>query len=144
MNEQKEIMLSVIYLLEKVWGRTYLQKFFYLLNREVFKGHLFSYDLYKYGPFSEQINTQLTELEIEGLVEEKALLTKGLHTAYTYKLTKKGQKYASNIFIKLPNKTRDELVNYTNKFKQYSPTELLRFVYEKYPEVTKNSIYNKE
>ena len=56
MDEKQNIILSVLYLLEKIWGRTYLQKFLYLLNREVFNEKLFDYEPYKYGPFCSDIN----------------------------------------------------------------------------------------
>lgn len=144
MNKREKIVLATLYLLKKVWGRTYLQKFIYLLNREVFKDELFEYKYYKYGPYSSEINESITILENSNLVEESAEETKGLKTAYTYKLTTHGEKIASKIFhTELTVKERDKLMNYATEFKNHSPTELLLHVYQKYPEVTENSIYGK-
>jgi len=142
MNKRGEIILSILYLKGKVWGRTYLQKLLYLLNREVFDNTLFDYKFHKYGPYSEDINVEITTLETERQIEEKAVLTKGLNTAYTYELTENGKKIASDIFIKkLSNKEREKLIEYINKFGSFSSTELLRYVYSKYPEVAENSIF---
>ena len=140
MNKKREMIVSVLYLLGKVWGRTFLQKFFYLLNRERYNQELFEYEFYKYGPFCDEINEELTDLEIEGDVDETAELTKGFNTSYTYELTKKGKESAQEIFNnKLSNEDRNNLIEYVNKFRDYTPTELLKYVYEKYPEVTENS-----
>ncbi len=145
MDKQKNILLSVIYLLGKVWGRTYLQKFLYLLNREVFNDNLFDYKNYKYGPFCEDINDELTFLEVEGKVQEIPTITKGLNTSYTYELTESGKKIATEIFDKKVSvKIKHKLIEYTNKFRNYSPTDLLKYVYEKYPEVTENSVFERE
>jgi uncharacterized protein YwgA len=140
MIQPRDIILSSVYLLGKVWGRTYLQKFIYLFNREVFDEKLFEYSFYKYGPFSQEINEELAELEIEGLVEERAELTGQLNTAYTYELTDSGKKEADKTFNqKIDAKTREKLIAYVNRFRSYTPTQLLRFVYAKYPEVAENS-----
>ena len=145
MVSQKEIILSIFYLKHKVWGRTYLQKLIYLINREIFKEQLFDFKFYKYGPYSEEINEELTDLEIEGNIDENAQRTKGFHTAYTYELTENGKKVASDIFNrKLDVALRDKLINYINKFGNYTPTELLKYVYEEYPEVTENSEFGME
>jgi|SRR3989338_1893286 len=145
MDEKQNIILSVLYLLEKIWGRTYLQKFLYLLNREVFNEKLFDYEPYKYGPFCSDINEDLADLENEGLIEEIPELTRGLETAYTYSLTEKGKSITEDIFNKKLNASmRSKLIEYTNKFRHYTPTELLKYVYEKYPEVTENSEFEDE
>ena len=98
MANQRDILLSVFYLRDKIWGRTYLQKFIYLLNREVFENKLFEYTHYRFGPFCEEINEELAELEEEGAIEEKAELTQGLNTAYTYSITVYGKKVAADAF----------------------------------------------
>lgn len=142
MDKKKEVILSVFFLLNVVNGRTFLQKFFYLLNREVFAEELFNYKPYKYGPFSQDINLEISELEKDGLIKENRILIKGKGIAYSYELTPKGKDSAQKTFNnKLTSNERTSLVNYTNQFRGFSPTQLLKYVYEKYPEVTKNSLF---
>jgi len=57
-----------------------------------------------------------------------------------YLLTSKGKNNANKIFENdLTANERKDLIEYTNQFKRYSVTELLKYVYEKYPEVTEKS-----
>lgn len=57
-----------------------------------------------------------------------------------YLLTSKGKNNANKIFENdLTANERKNLIEYTNQFKRYSVTELLKYVYEKYPEVTEKS-----
>ncbi|MBU0498235.1 MAG: hypothetical protein KKC68_02030 [Candidatus Thermoplasmatota archaeon] len=144
MNKGNEILLSVIYLLGEVWGRTYLQKLLFLLNTELFDNTLFSFTGYKYGPFSIEINTAITGFLKENIVMGHEEQTKTSTTAYRYTLTRKGKKLAKRILKeKLSNDERCALVAYTSRFETYTPTDLLLFVYKKYPEYTRYSIFNK-
>ena len=142
MDKKKEVILSVFFLLNAVNGRTFLQKFFYLLNREIFAERLFNYKPYKYGPFSQDINIEISELEKDDLIEENRVLIKGKGIAYSYALTSKGRDTAKKIFNdNLSPDERTSLIDYTNQFREFSPTQLLKYVYEKYPEVTENSVF---
>jgi len=140
LSKGQNIVLSILYLQGEIWGRTYLQKFLYLLNRQAFNKEIFKFKHYKYGPFSTELNHLMTELEFKDIVEEKPEKTRGLETAYRYILTEKGKKLANKIFeSELTAKERKDLIEYTNRFKRYSPTELLKYVYQQYPEVTERS-----
>ncbi|EMR75044.1 hypothetical protein MBGDF03_00084 [Thermoplasmatales archaeon SCGC AB-540-F20] len=144
MDKGIEVLLSILYLLDRVWGRTYLQKLLFLLNTEVYDGKIFEFKEYKYGPFSIGINNAVTKLNEDRLIDERAVGTKGSEIAYNYTLTRKGKRVASDIFEKrLSSKERKKLIEYTNKFRRYSPTELLLYVYQEYPEYTKYSIFEK-
>ena len=144
MDKGIDVLLSILYLLDRVWGRTYLQKLLFLLNTEVYKGRLFEFEEYKYGPFSIDINNAVTKLNEERLIDERAVGTKGSEVAYTYTLTKKGRRVANDIFERrLSASERRKLITYTNRFRRYSPTELLLYVYQEYPEYTKYSIFGK-
>ena len=144
MDKGIDVLLSILYLLDRVWGRTYLQKLLFLLNTEVYKGRLFEFKEYKYGPFSIDINNAVTKLNEERLIDERAVGTKGSEVAYTYTLTKKGRRVANDIFERrLSASERNKLIAYTNRFRRYSPTELLLYVYQEYPEYTKYSIFGK-
>lgn len=114
------------------------------MNTEVYKGKIFDFKEYKYGPFSLGVNNAVTRLSEERLIDERAVGIKGSEIAYNYTLTKKGKRVASDIFEKkLQYRERSKLIEYTNRFRRYSPTELLMYVYQKYPEYTKYSIFGK-
>lgn len=137
MSKGQDIVLSILYLQGEIWGRTYLQKFLFLLNKEKFKDKLFKFSPYRYGPFSSELSNLMVDLESMGIIEEKSEKTKGLETAYRYMLTKKGKDIAGKIFEdNLTAKERKELIEYSNKFKRHSATELLKYVYKEYPDET--------
>jgi uncharacterized protein YwgA len=138
------VIISILYLLEGVWGRTYLQKLLFLLNTEVYHGTIFAFKEYKYGPFSIDINTAVTRLHDEHIIEEHIERTKGTAIGYRYNLTYKGRQLARQIIEKqLTAKEKKSLIEYTSRFRHYTPTELLLHVYHQYPEFTRYSIFEK-
>ena len=144
MNKGNEVLLAVMYLLGEVWGRTYLQKLLFLLNTEIFDNTLFTFASYKYGPFSIDINTAITGFLKENLMKEHEEQTKSSTIAYRYTLTRKGKQVAKQIFQQnLSNDEQRALKEYTNRFETFTPTDLLLYVYKKYPEFTRYSIFNK-
>lgn len=121
-----------------------MQKLLFLLNAEVYNGRLFSFTEYKYGPFSIDVNTTLTHLHNERVIEEHVQRTKGTAIGYRYKLTEKGKRLAEEISEKhLTGKEKKFLMEYTKRFRCYTPTELLLYVYHRYPEFTRYSIFEK-
>jgi uncharacterized protein YwgA len=121
-----------------------LQKLLFLLNTEVFHSRLFSFTEYKYGPFSIDVNTALTRLLNECVIEEHAQRMKGTAIGYRYNLTDKGKRLAEEIIEKhLSVKEKKVLREYTQRFRCYTPTELLLYVYHRYPEFTRYSIFEK-
>jgi len=121
-----------------------LQKLLFLLNAEVYNSRLFSFKEYKYGPFSIDVNAAVTNLHNECIVEEHAQRTKGIAIGYRYNLTDKGKRLAKEIIEKqLTLKEKKTLIEYTKRFGHYTPTELLLYVYHRYPEFTRYSIFEK-
>jgi len=141
-DKEQEIILSTLYLFDEIWGRTYLQKFLFLLNSEIYNGDIFEFRKYKYGPFCDTINNVVSELNEKRLIKEDPVLTRGLETGYKYSLTKSGKKIANDIFENKLSKTeRKKLIEFTNRFRRYSSTELLKYVYQKYPEYIECSVF---
>ncbi len=140
METKKQIILSIFHQLQEIYGRTYIQKLVFLLNKEVFKQELFSYLNYKFGPYSIEVNSELTNLVKEGLVDELEEMSKHSNNlVYKYKLTEMGLNEAKKSYNNLDRKTKDLINDYIKKFADFTPTEILRYVYKKYPEVTVNS-----
>jgi hypothetical protein len=86
----------------------------------------------------------MTHLHDEHIIEEHTQQTKGTTIGYQYQLTTKGKKIARDIIEKqLTMKERKTLIEYTQHFGHYTPTELLLYVYNRYPEFTQYSIFEK-
>lgn len=77
---------------------------------------------------------------IKNIILEKPTLTRGYKTGYKYSLTSKGKNLGKEIYNnKLSSKEKNILVNLNNRFKNFSPTELLKYVYQRYPVFIENS-----
>ena len=144
MDKVEELILSTLYVLEEIWGRTYLQKFLFLLNNELDNDNIFKFKKYKYGPFCENINKTVTRLNAKNIIHEKPVLTRGYKTGYKYSLTRKGKNIGREIFNnKLSYKEKNILIELTDRFRNYTPTELLKYVYQRYPVFVENSEFEK-
>lgn len=90
------------------------------------------------------MNTALTRLHNECVIEEHAQRIKGTAIGYRYNLTDKGKQLAEEIIEKhLSVIEKKVLMEYTQRFERYTPTELLLYVYHRYPEFTRYSIFEK-
>ena len=144
MDKAEEIILSALYVLDEIWGRTYLQKFIFLINCELYNGDVFRFRSYKYGPFCDAINNIVSRLNDISIIREKPVLTKGYKTGYKYSLTSKGKRIARDIFNdKITLKEKKILNEYKERFGDYSPTDLLKYVYQNYPMYIENSEFEK-
>jgi hypothetical protein len=144
MDKAEEIILSALYVLDEIWGRTYLQKFIFLINCELYNSDVFRFRSYKYGPFCDAINNIISRLNDISIISEKPVLTKGFKTGYKYSLTSKGKRIARDIFNdKITLKEKKILNEYKERFGDYSPTDLLKYVYQNYPMYIENSEFEK-
>ena len=144
MDDSKKInglILLVIHSLGIVQGRTYLQKIFFLIEKRLDLGVDLNYIKYHYGPFSRELMDYVNNLSEKGLLEEKTLNLGGPYETHTFELTKKG-KIAAEKIGKNSNIQRKKIEEFCDKFRSHSPSELLRFVYDKYPQWTTNSVLN--
>jgi hypothetical protein len=144
MDKAEEVILSALYVLDEIWGRTFLQKFIFLINCELYNGNVFRFRKYKYGPFCDTINNIVSKFNEISIIHEKPVLTKGYKTGYKYSLTNKGKKIAEKIFKdRISLEEKKIFIEYKNRFGKYSPTELLKYVYQKYPIYIENSDFKK-
>jgi len=137
-NNLRDKIILLIYYLNKVYGRTFLQKFFFLVKNEQDKGMKIRFSKYHYGPFSMDIVNTTNQLIINNKVKEKGLKCKRSEGHY-YELTEKGEKEAQEIEKRMNKRRLQEFRALCERYKNYTPTELLRLVYIKYPEWTVNS-----
>ena len=138
MINKKEALLVVFYEMGNVFGRTFLQKLMFLINKEIVE--TFKYQAYLYGPFSSELNDTLNEFVSAGLIEEKLLPGKSNHDYYQYSLTESGKNETAKIFFSKENiKKKQKIGEMCKKFIDFNATELLRYVYQKYPDMARES-----
>jgi uncharacterized protein YwgA len=133
-----ELILLVVGFIGVVYGRTYMQKIFFLIEKELLTDIDLNFIKYHYGPYSRFLRDSIEDLKNRDLIKDEISFNDG-HVGHCFKLTKKGQL----VFIKLKNKddlTIKKLYSFCDRFNEYTPSELLRFVYSKYPDWTTNSL----
>lgn len=158
---------------EPIEGITRLQKLLFLLQQGVGPKQLikeakaYQYKAYKMGPYSEQLRSDLEELESAGIVVTKRLNywlpddgdgvpEKGADFDTPTRETKRiesyqfslscdlGQKIGKDLWDSLAPKDREELAAFKAFFNSLSLRQLLIFTYEKYPKFTEASTIKKQ
>lgn len=122
---------------EPIKGRLWLQKEVYLISNNIdqIKEHA-DYEGDYMGAYSETLEEELIQLEIDGILETKN---------YRILLTNVGEELANVLEEKIENK---EILNIISDFKDLlndmSQQELLAFIYTSFPDMTKEStVYEK-
>ena len=142
MNQSKEISDYIVLLISnhgnRLYGRTYLQKFFFLLKKEFIPEMNLIYTKYLYGPFSIDLVNKTNSLIASEIITEKSKKFKNSE-GHFYELTEKGIEKVKKIEIKLGGKEIEKFKKLCMKYRDYTPSELLKLVYKKYPEWAANS-----
>lgn len=158
---------------EPIEGITRLQKLMFLLQQDVGPKQLlndaqaYRYRAYKMGPYSDQLRTDLQELESAGIVVTERLEywlpddgdgvpersppfdapsgeTKRVES-YRFSLSPDlGQQTGRDLWDSLAPKDRKELAAFKAFFNSLSLRQLLIFTYEKYPKFTEASTIKKQ
>jgi uncharacterized protein YwgA len=142
---QKWIIL-ILHVLKSVRGRTRLIKLLFLLRREIGmrKGNYFRFEAGNYGPFSKEIIADVEELEKKGFISIKKETLKNEFSedekiSYEFSLTTKGENLIQEALEDLPPDTLQKLQK-LRPFNDMPLLELLKYVYERYPEFIRNSV----
>jgi len=148
---------------EEIKGITRLEKLMFLLYKQSsFKdviGKDYKFDSYDYGPFSSEIFDDIEALKISGILHEETFMGEKLESIdfeenemnvnedisnilsmKKYKLTKKGFAISKILFDSINDKQKAEIINIKKKFNSIPITNLLTYVYNNYPDVTKKSV----
>jgi len=139
-NLEYKTALIVLKEFGKIYGKTFLQKFFFLLQHEQIPDLKFNYIKYLYGPYSEDLNNLTKEFIKLNLMNESIGLTRSANFLHVYSLTKDGELEAEKIKILIDEKLLIKIESFCSKFKELTPSQILKYVYEKYPEWTENSV----
>lgn len=158
---------------EPIEGITRLQKLLFLLQQDlgpkqlVKEAEAYRYKAYKMGPYSEQLRSDLEELESAGIVVTERLNywlpddgdgvpEKGADFDTPMRETKRvesyrfslspdlGQKIGKDLWGSLAPKEREGLAAFKAFFNSLSLRQLLIFTYEKYPKFTEASTIKKQ
>jgi hypothetical protein len=122
-----------------VFGRILLMKEIFLLINEIL-GKKEVQDAkfvpYLYGMYSFALGNILKNLEFAGYIDRAGKPNSKLEH---FKLTNRGKSLAKQIWCRLPESTQREIENKRKGWDQLGVEGILRLVYEKYPEYTKDS-----
>lgn len=147
----------------RVEGITRLEKLLFLLERETTVGEHMTEDPdfrpYNFGPFSAKIYQMIPILSAAGLITDSATISETTDDTWEYReliedsdwdedpystrnleLTEMGQRYYSALLDDLPDDTQDELRQFKTRFGSLPLRQLVRYVYQKYPDFTVNSV----
>jgi len=116
---------------EPITGKVWFQKELFLVAQNIprlesevaFEGSLM-------GPYSENANSELDQLRIEGLVQLNGKI----------RLTPEGKNAAERIKLKATAQTKEILEEMKSFVNDLSEDEMLAFVYAAYPKMTEESI----
>lgn len=148
----------------RIEGVTRLEKLIYLLERETELKEFVAledaeFEAHNFGPFSSKIYMAVDTLAAAELVEDSAKLAPSSEDLWEAKevagsvpaeadpyitrnitLTDRGQRYYKAIVQELPESTETMLSGFKDRFGALPLRELIRYVYERYPEDTGKSL----
>jgi len=146
-------------------GVTRLEKMIFLLERETHLGAYLTEDAnfiaYNFGPFSPKVYQEVETLAAAGLLVDTATPTDNTADSWErfaaidaaqdappedpyatrdFALTQLGQRYYEALASQLPSTAIEELTSFKDKFASVPLRQLVRYVYENYPDYTKRSL----
>ncbi len=140
-------------------GVTRLEKLVFLLEHETparsWVTEVADFRSHKFGPFSAKIYKAADTLWSYGLLRDSARLADSTedrwealnvvgdepdpYTTRTFELTERGHKYYAVLIRELPEDAEQVLSRFKDRFASLPLRQLVRYVYERYPEFTDKS-----
>ena len=142
-------------------GVTRLEKLIFLLERETpardWMTEKADFRSYRFGPFSSKIYEAADTLAAAGIIKDSAKTADDVedrwesvtalvdeadvdpYTARTFELTDRGKKYYDVLVDELPANAEQVLGDFKSKFGRLPLRQLVRYVYERYPQFTDQS-----
>lgn len=144
-----------------VEGVTRLEKLIFLLERETpvqdWITEKADFTPYRFGPFSSQVYQAADTLAAAGMIRDSASEAADVedrwesltalmderdvdpYTTRTFELTERGQRYYRALISELPPEAENVLQDFKTRFARRPLRQLVRYVYERYPEFTDQS-----
>jgi hypothetical protein len=140
-------------------GVTRLEKLIFLLERETparsWLTEVADFRSDRFGPFSAEIYKAVDSLWAYGLLQDSARFAEDTedrwesvnvvgkdvdaYTTRTFQLTERGKKYYAALVSELPGDAEEILRSFKDRFARLPLRQLVRYVYERYPEYTDKS-----
>jgi hypothetical protein len=140
-------------------GVTRLEKLVFLLEHETpvrsWVTEVADFRSHKFGPFSAKIYRAVDMLSAYGLLRDSARVSNSTedrweavnvlgdeldpYTTRTFQLTERGEKYYAALIAELPANAESLLTEFKDRFARLPLRQLVRYVYERYPEFTDKS-----
>ena len=145
----------------RIDGITRLEKLIFLVEHETDLRNLLTehadFEAYNFGPFSGKVYQAVDTLIAAGLLEDSAELASSREDSWeaekvvgtqpadpyatrNFTLTARGRKYYEALIDELPPSTEKLLEEFKTRFGALPLRQLIRYVYKKYPDFTKNSL----
>ncbi|MEY2424373.1 MAG: hypothetical protein QOI95_4440 [Acidimicrobiaceae bacterium] len=146
---------------DRIEGITRLEKLVFLVERESELRDLITEDAdfrsHNFGPFSSKVYQAVDTLVAAGLVEDSASLSSTSEDAWetervigaeasdpyatrNLSLTARGRRYYEALITELPKDVGPMLAEFKDQFGALPLRQLIRYVYQRYPEYTEKSI----
>jgi uncharacterized protein len=123
------------------YGPAQLQKALFLISRnapDVFDDERgFNFTPYDYGPFDKRVYDAADELASEGLCN----VTRSSNGYRTYSATEDGRRAGQQVLAGLDASKRDYILEVSRWVRSLSFAQLVKSIYQAYPETRKNSIF---
>jgi len=125
---------------KKIIDPVRIMKGVFLICKEIeeFKNS-YMFEPYLYGPCSFEIYSDLRQLMAKGIVQEHA---QEIHYWSLYSLTNTGEEIAQQIVRKISKELLTKISDIKQTITRLSFIDLLKFIYRKYPDYAKKSIFN--
>lgn len=142
-------------------GVTRLEKLIFLLERETpvreWMTDKADFKSYRFGPFSSKVYEAADTLAVAGLIRDSASNANDVedrwesvtalvdeedldpYTTRTFELTDRGEKYYDALLRELPSDAEQVLTDFKTTFGRLPLRQLVRYVYERYPQFTDKS-----
>ena len=141
-TERKAFMLAAMSPAGRdAYSPVQVHKLFFLLDENVVRhtrAPYFKFQPHDYGPLDMEIYGELKQLEKEGLIE---MTVPGSLGIWTYRLTKDGYLIGKEAFRGLEEPIQDYIEKIVHFIRSLSLVELMSFIYQMYPEMTKNCVF---
>lgn len=159
-DRRPDFLILLLHSLGEVWGITKLCKLLFLLGKEGNAARhvpdYYAHVAYNFGPFEEAIYRDLDALKAAGVIEERKQtsrkrqpdeeLDEGLYPEKVdaiYRLTQRGRKDVAEALAKAANAKDPAILasirEISQKYGSLRLRQLLKYVYQQYPEFAKKS-----
>jgi hypothetical protein len=149
----------------RVEGITRLEKLLFLLEKETPAARWLKepgdFVAHNFGPFSAKAYREIETLVAAGLVRDSEQITDNAEDSWelrniigtqppdpystrNFELTDRGRRYYSKLLTLLPKEAEREVADLKRRFGTAPLRQLVRYVYERYPEFTEKSVIRDE